>query len=44
MKHFEMPVIELEKFSVEDVITVSHGNETPLLPFSWEEEKKIKAY
>ncbi len=42
MKTFEMPVIELEKFSVEDVVTLS--NETPLLPFSWEEEKKIKAY
>ena len=44
MKPFEMPVIELKKFSVEDFVTVSYGNETPLLPFSWEEEKKIKAY
>lgn len=32
MRSFEMPVIELEKFSVEDVVTASNANETPLLP------------
>lgn len=44
MKPFEMPVVEWKEFSVEDVITVSYGNETPLLPFSLEEEQKIDAY
>lgn len=46
MKPFEMPVIELEKFSVEDLITVSYGNELPIRPwaYNWEEAQKIKAY
>ncbi len=44
MKPFEMPEIKLEKFSVEDVMTVSYGNETPLLPLHRGLDEAIRPY
>ena len=32
MKTFETPVVDVIKFSVEDVITVSGGNNNPVAP------------
>lgn len=39
MKEFQIPAIQIVIFSVEDIVTVSTGNEFPLEPFSYEENE-----